>query len=133
MKRIIGLFIFGLVLLSCGEQTAQKETTPEIPIEKEVALKNIEVDIEGMTCEIGCARLIQSKLYKVKGVSYSNVNFQAGKGQITFDTNQISSEELIAHIEQIAGGDLYSVSNSREIPEITMKSETAETAAADAN
>lgn len=126
MKRIITLLIISFVLISCGSQTEEKKATPEVLAKKEVALKNIEVDIEGMTCEIGCARLIQSKLSKVDGVTYTKVSFEAGKGQFTFDANQISAEDVINNIEKIAGGDLYSVSDSREIPEITMKSETLE-------
>ncbi len=127
MKRIITLILCSVVLLSCGENTTKKETTPEDITQKEMALKNIEVDIEGMTCEIGCARLIQSKLSKVEGVTYTRVSFEAGKGQFTYDSNQISSEEVINSIEKIAGGDLYTVSASKEISEITMTSETTPT------
>lgn len=127
MKHIITLLICSVVLFSCGNQPEKKEATPEVETKKEVALKNIEVDIEGMTCEIGCARLIQSKISKVDGVTYTKVSFEAGKGQFTYDANQITSEDLINNIEKIAGGELYSVSDSREIPEITMKSEVIET------
>lgn len=126
MKRIITLILCIAVLASCEENTSKKEVTPEVVTQKEIAIKNIEVDIEGMTCEIGCARLIQSKLSKVKGVTYTKVSFEEGKGQITYDANQISGEEVINTIEKIAGGDLYSVSNSREIPEITMISSPEE-------
>lgn len=123
MKHFFTLLISALLLMSCGEKTEKKEVTPETVTTKEVALKNIEVDIEGMTCEIGCARLIQSKLSKIEGVTYTKVSFEAKKGQFSYDENQISSEELIHKIEKIAGGDLYSVSDSREISEITMKQE----------
>lgn len=122
MKRIIFLFISSVLFLSCNDNSTQKETvTPSA--KQEVALKNIEVDIKGMTCEIGCARLIQSKLSKVEGVTYTKVSFEANKGQFTFDSNQISSEEIKTNIEKIAGGDLYYVTASREIPEITMTTE----------
>lgn len=123
MKYVLTLLICALVFTSCGEKVKHKEVSPEVFSKKEVALKNIEVDIEGMTCEIGCARLIQSKLSKVAGVTYTKVSFEAKKGQFTYDENQISSEEVIKNIEKIAGGDLYSVSDSREISEITMKPE----------
>lgn len=122
MKRIITLLLCSIVLWSCGEKTTKKETSPETTIKKKVALKHLEVDIKGMTCEIGCARLIQSKLSKVDGVTYTKVSFEEGKGQFTYDSNKISSEDIIINIEKIAGGDLYSVSDFREISEITMTS-----------
>jgi len=124
MKLIIALIISSIVLVSCGENTKQSATKPDIVTKKEVALKNMEVDIEGMTCEIGCARLIQSKLSKIEGITYTKVSFEQGKGQITYDANRISSDYVIASIEKIAGGDLYSVSDSKEISEITLTSET---------
>lgn len=124
MKRLITLFLCSLILLSCGETKSKKETLSETPTKQEVALKHLEVDIEGMTCEIGCARLIQSKISKVDGVTYTKVSFEEGKGQFTYDSNKISPEDIRIHIEKIAGGDLYSVSDSREIAEITMTSET---------
>lgn len=114
-----------MVLLSCGENKAQKEAaTKDIP-EKEAVLKHVEVDIDGMTCEIGCARLIQSKLSKVDGVTYTKVSFKDGKGQFTYDSNKLSVQEIIDNIEKIAGGDLYTVSDSRDISEITMTPDTS--------
>ena len=78
-------------------------------------IKNIEMDIEGMTCEIGCARLIQSKLYKTDGVKFVEISFKKKLGKISYNENKVSKDELKGIIQKIAGGDLYKVVKSREV------------------
>ncbi|MBT8318459.1 MAG: heavy-metal-associated domain-containing protein [Lutibacter sp.] len=124
--RIFSVYlVIVLAFISCTE--VKKENTAKEPetIKQEVAAvyKNVEVEIEGMTCEIGCARLIESKLSKVEGISYSNVDFASKTGQFTYDTNKISKEDVSEKINAIAGGDLYKVVKSTEIEKITEKSE----------
>jgi mercuric ion binding protein len=121
MNKIISLFIFSILLFSCSE-TKKENVVNQSEIEntenKVASYKSIEVDIKGMTCEIGCARTIESKLSKVDGISYSKVDFESGKGQFTFDENKLSENEIISKINGIAGGDLYSVTNTKPLLEI---------------
>ncbi|MBJ2174744.1 heavy-metal-associated domain-containing protein [Aureibaculum sp. A20] len=72
-------------------------------------LEKISLGIDGMTCEIGCARTIQSKLSKTKGVKMAEVNFENKRGVVEFDSNRITEDEIVDIVEQIAGGDLYKV------------------------
>ncbi|MDO9037750.1 MAG: heavy metal-associated domain-containing protein [Lutibacter sp.] len=120
MKTSISILTIAFILLSCNE--AKKEVSNEkLGIEKqEVAAnyKTIEVEIEGMTCEIGCAKTIESKLSKTKGVTYSKVNFEAKIGQFTFDENKISQEDIANKIAGIGGGALYKATKITEIEEI---------------
>ena len=127
MNKIITLFFLCLALLSCKENTKNMNSSKEdSKLELAMNLKTIEVEIEGMTCEIGCARLIQSKLSKVEGVTFTNVNFESRKGQFTFDSNKLSKELIVEKISKIAGGDLYSVSKTTEIDVIMDKSSNYE-------
>jgi Cu+-exporting ATPase len=71
-----------------------------------------------MTCEIGCARLIQSKLYKADGISFAKVSFEDSTGIISYDQNIINAEEIKTVIENAAGGDIYSVVSIEEIDDI---------------
>ena len=118
MKWTYTCLIILLFLSACSDQ---KKSAKEIPdavkesVENVTNLKTIAVDIEGMTCEIGCARTIQSKLSKVNGVKDSKVNFESGKGYFTYDSNSISQEDIVAKISGIAGGDVYSVSAVTQI------------------
>ncbi len=116
----MSILIFASVLISCNE--TKKETVIEKSeiSQQEVAanLKSIEVDIEGMTCEIGCARIIQSKLSKVEGVTYSKVNFEAKKGLFTYDSNKLSKQDVVNKINGIAGGDLYLATNTIDLEDV---------------
>ena len=116
MRNLIYTFVLCFALFSCKEEVKKVDSGTNISTE-EIAknLISIEVEIEGMTCEIGCARLIQSKLSKVEGVTYTKVNFESGKVQFTFDTHKLSKEDISNKIESIAGGDLYSVIKTKEL------------------
>lgn len=120
MKKAMYILSIAFVLFSCDD--AKKEISGEKSgIEKpEVAAnyKSIEVEIEGMTCEIGCAKTIESKLSKTEGVKYSKVNFEAKVGQFTYDENKISKEDIAKKIAGIGGGDLYKATKITEIDEI---------------
>ena len=120
MKTITTLLFAASIFISC------QETKKETPVEKQEVkteqiaadYKSIEVDIEGMTCEIGCARTIQSKLSKLDGVTFAKVDFESKKGQFTYDANKVSKNEIVKKIDGIAGGDVYSVIKTEELPEI---------------
>lgn len=89
--------------------------------DSEVLEKNIshmKVDISGMTCEIGCARLIQSNLYKAEGIEFAKVSFEDSTGVLTYDANRISPEEIQKVIEGAGGGDLYTVKEMQAIEEL---------------
>lgn len=120
MKKTISILIMAFVLFSCNE--AKKGVSEEKSgIEKQEVAANyrtIEVEIEGMTCEIGCAKTIESKLSKTEGVTYSKVSFEDKVGQFTYDENKISQEDIAKKIAGIGGGALYKATKITEIEEI---------------
>jgi len=117
MKIFNSLLILILVFttFSCqkNNKPVVKDSTQTVSAKED--LQSIEVNIEGMTCEIGCAKLIQSKVYKLDGVKESKVNFEEKKGVFTFDKNKITSEEITKNINGIAGGDLYKVTEIKTL------------------
>jgi copper chaperone CopZ len=96
MKKIhLALILcISLVLFSC---------------KKEEKIQYAEIKIEGMTCEIGCAKLIESKVRKIEGIKSSEVSFEQKRGQFTFDSNKTSLDDIEKMINGIAGGKLYKV------------------------
>ena len=120
-KEFYFIIFLSVFLISCNSGNAKKDGDQVMEVKNELPkdLTNIEIEITGMTCEIGCARLIQSKLYKTEGVSFAEVSFEKGNGKITYDANRISNEELKAIIENIAGGDLYKVGKVDEVVEFS--------------
>lgn len=117
MKKLIVVFFLTIALFSCNETKKENPTEKKEINTEEIAanLKSIEVEIEGMTCEIGCARTIQSKLSKLDGVTYAKVDFESKKGQFTYDANKVNKSEIVKKIDGIAGGDVYSVIKTKEI------------------
>lgn len=82
----------------------------EIPVKEE----KVALAISGMTCEIGCAKTIQSKLSKKEGVLDAKVVFSDSIATVNYDANKTSKEDLIAFVGGIAGGELYSASEATE-------------------
>ena len=107
LQRLISLIAFSILLMtSCKNETKTVlKTTPLI-----AKTKKVSIAISGMTCEIGCAKTIQSKLSKKEGVTSAKVIFTDSIANIVFDANRISKKELITFINGIAGGNSYTAS-----------------------
>jgi copper chaperone CopZ len=74
--------------------------------------QSVSLAISGMTCEIGCAKTIQSKLSKKEGVLSAKVIFKDSIARIEFNEELTSKKDLIAFVDGIAGGDLYKASET---------------------
>ncbi|MEO9572339.1 MAG: cation transporter [Polaribacter sp.] len=101
-KLLFSVAISLFVLTGCKTET-KKEV---LPVKKE----NVSLAISGMTCEIGCAKTIQSKLSKKEGVLDAKVVFTDSIANIEFDANKTSKKDLVAFVDGIAGGELYKAS-----------------------
>lgn len=97
------------IAIACFVLTGCKENKK---VKTEVKKERVALAISGMTCEIGCAKTIQSKLSKKEGVLDAKVVFTDSIANIEFDANTISKKDLIAFVDGIAGGDLYKASES---------------------
>ena len=123
LVKIVNIFLIVIlsvaVFASCQEKKGTK-VDGEVSAEKiEVKdLKKAKIEISGMTCEIGCAKLIQSKLYKTDGVTFAQVSFEDSVGIVDFDANKISQKDLKKVVESAGGGDLYAVKEISVVEEI---------------
>jgi copper chaperone CopZ len=68
-----------------------------------------------MTCEIGCAKTIQSKLSKKAGITSAKVVFTDSIAMVEYNASAISQEEITSFVNGIAGGDLYKVKNAKSV------------------
>ena len=112
------LFILALASIfsfsSCKKEVEKVEVKE---VKKEIALADLETvsfNVTGMTCQIGCAKKIQSDLSKKDGVASAKVVFKDSLATIEYDKNKTSKEDLIAFIGGIAGGDLYTATEIEE-------------------
>tara|TARA_Y100000034_G_scaffold105927_1_gene133912 strand:+ start:266052 stop:266465 length:414 start_codon:yes stop_codon:yes gene_type:complete len=102
MKNLtITLAIFSFLFISCNQNAPKEEKKAQVSLA-----------ISGMTCEIGCAKTIESKLSKKEGVLDAKVIFKDSIANIEFDANKTSKKDLIAFVDGIAGGDLYKAKES---------------------
>jgi mercuric ion binding protein len=109
MKRSITTFACAAILaltISCKQST---EKTKTVQLAQKQRLKKIALQIEGMTCQIGCAKTIESRLSKTPGIESAAVSFEKRLGEIIFDTNQISESEISEKISSIGDGNTYLV------------------------
>jgi Cu+-exporting ATPase len=115
ITKLVTLLCVMILLASCEKSIEKKSIETKATVKNELSadadLKKIALNIEGMTCEIGCARTIQSKLSKTEGIKFAEVNFEKKKGIVEYDANKVSEKEIVAIVEKIAGGDLYKVSD----------------------
>ena len=107
-KIICFLLVVCFSISSCNyEKKATTETASSI-----VSKQSISLAISGMTCEIGCAKTIQSKLSKKEGVLNAKVIFKDSIANIEFNKELTSNKELISFINGIAGGEMYKASEA---------------------
>lgn len=104
---LIVVAIFSISFTSCKKEVEKVETKKEIAVAK---LETVSLTVSGMTCQIGCAKKIQSDLSKKEGVTSAKVVFTDSIATVEFDANKISPKDLIELIDGIAGGDLYKAS-----------------------
>jgi len=91
-------------LLSCKTDKNQVVKQQDSTIAN---LKTVTVAIQGMTCEIGCAKTIESKISKMEGVSASKVNFDERKGIFTYNSNIATQSDIIKEINELLDGETY--------------------------
>jgi copper chaperone CopZ len=109
------LFAALLAIFSITSCKTEVKKTPEVKTETTPNPQKIAFNISGMTCEIGCARIIQSKLSKKAGITSAKVVFKDSIGMVEFDANTISKEDITSFVNGIAGGDLYKVNNAKSV------------------
>jgi len=56
--------------------------------------KQIIMNIEGMTCAIGCAATIEKNLNKTVGVKSAKVNFKTKKATLIFDADILNPNDI---------------------------------------
>ena len=130
-KNILALASVAILIVSCKNETS----TPEVKnVDTEVAVvkkeKQLNPDanfikseftIDGMTCEVGCARLIQKKINKMDGVKYVKVDFEKKLAMVEYDDAVVNHESLEATVSKTA--DTYKVSDMKVVDDFSTSEE----------
>lgn len=113
--KMMCLTLFVSVIAVACKEKANSEHKEKVITQKVVDLQKVSIGIEGMTCQIGCAKTIESKLSKTEGVTSAKVSFEEKNGEFVFDANQISKEDIVAKITAIGNGETYTTTEVKEL------------------
>jgi len=120
-KHISLLALAAVLLTGCKDTSKDGNIDTETPADstaadsttgKETAanLEKASFKIDGMTCAIGCAATIESKLAGMDGVQEAKVDFEKKEATVSFDPAKQSPEKIVKTVEAIADG-TYKVSD----------------------
>ena len=115
-KNICFVAIIALVLTSCKNETQPEVKTVDIEVTKKDVSTNldpnatytkVEFSIDGMTCEVGCAKTIEKKMAKMEGVKSAKVDFDKRLAMVEYDEAKVTPKSLEETVTKVA--DIYKV------------------------
>lgn len=111
MKEFLNIamaYLFSVALIGCSGEQAKSVATETSIIERVIdGNENSTVafmSIEGMSCEIGCARYINKNLSKTEGVLASEIDFEGNLAKVSFDPEKISAKDLAGIVNKLNDG-----------------------------
>ncbi len=125
LKGISLLFMAAAFMVSCKQTSnEQKETTTETTekvASTEVAgtMQKATFQVEGMSCAVGCAKVIEGKLAKMDGMKSAKVDFDTKTATVEFDDAKQNPDAIKKMVEEIANG-AYKVENINVSKEMAM-------------
>lgn len=105
------LLAVGTVFVSCKKETEVKAEQTAVAKKPIANTETTSFNIEGMTCAIGCAKTIETKLNGLDGVQKATVDFDKKTATIEYDATVQTPEKLATFVESVADGKTYKVSN----------------------
>lgn len=104
--RVFLLFAsFAALFISACNTSGNDAQSEQIAI----ASHELEMKIEGMTCESGCKKLIEKKMAKAPGVVDFSIDFEQAVATVVFDASITDATSLEAAVADINNG-AYSAS-----------------------
>jgi len=117
-KHILGIAMVITLLFSCKKETNPEVKTVDSNIVKTEKILNInanfiksEFTIDGMTCEIGCAKLIEKNINKMNGVKLAKVDFNNKLAMVEYDETMVNHHLLADVVTKTAN--VYKVSEMK--------------------
>jgi mercuric ion binding protein len=114
LRYALAVLVITASMVSCKNETAPETKTVSVETQKEEKKLNpdadylaIDFEIEGMSCAMGCAKVIEKNLAKMDGVKSVKVDFESKTANIEYDAEMTSQESIIATVKRT--GDVYEV------------------------
>lgn len=127
LKNTIILAVLVLAFSSC-----KNETKPEVKIvefstetpkktDPNATYAKAEFTIKGMTCAIGCARIIEKNISKMEGVKSATVDFDRKLAMVEYNDAKVTPTSLEETVTKVA--DIYKVSDMKIVDAFSGKKE----------
>ena len=99
--KTLKLISFAFLLMIMNNLSVVAQNTANKSNKEAIAaiIKTVELAVDGMTCQKGCADGIDKKLKTVSGVVKSKTKLDTGISKITYDESKIKLSQLISIIE----------------------------------
>jgi len=103
-KILFAVAIFSMIAVGCKKEEKKKECDKAAKTEQVANpnAKKLALNVSGMSCEIGCAKMIESKLSKQDGVLDAKVVFKDSLATINYDASKTNKASLMSFVEGIA-------------------------------
>ncbi|WP_442266208.1 cation transporter [Tenacibaculum sp. ZS6-P6] len=115
LKTIFSLFLIVTVAISCKSEPKKEVKKEEVNSATLAKAETLSLNISGMTCEMGCAKTIESKLVKKEGVYEAKVVFNDSIATIKYNGDKLNKTDLMAFIESVGDGESYKVSETSKM------------------
>ena len=121
LRNIMMIAMVALFAMNCKNdvkpevKTIEVETTSDDiqELDPNATYAKAEFTIDGMTCEIGCARTIQKKLTKMEGVKSATVDFDRKLAMVEYNDAKVTPTSLEETVTKVA--DIYKVSDMKTV------------------
>ncbi|RED50430.1 heavy-metal-associated domain-containing protein [Seonamhaeicola aphaedonensis] len=119
LKYILVLTVLVLFAYSCKNKVEPELKTIEVSAEAEKTIDpnatfaKAEFTIDGMTCEIGCAKTIEKKIAKMEGVKSAKIDFDKKLAMVEYNEAKVTPTSLEETVTNVA--DIYKVSNMKTV------------------
>ena len=94
-------FGFGILLINfeVRAQSQEKQNSPKME-NTEAKTEVLQLTVEGMSCQEGCANGTDNMLRQQDGIIKSKTMFDSSSSEIHYDKSKISEKQVIALIEK---------------------------------
>ena len=127
LMKLLSYFIFSLTLIySCNQKEdvvvlkrqklseTQKDTKPK----NETPNTVLELEIEGMTCELGCGGSIRVGVKELGGIHRVRFDFKEGQKKqrafVSYDSKKVDKNQIIEEIQKLNDGQFIAEEISTE-------------------
>ncbi len=119
-KAILSFAFVSVLLVGCKDKTTVasndvEKTTSKKEIVAALKPETASFKIDGMVCEIGCAKTIEEKLVKMEGIQEVKVNFETKQATVNFDLDKLTSTDIVKAVETTGDGKTYKVSEIKTL------------------